>query len=65
MAEQQVIEHRYPDGLPNGPEEYVEIEQTTRGPKWKIKAKSPERFTELFMSLKAECEALGIKFNDA
>ncbi len=64
MADNQVIEHRYPDGLPNGPEEYVKVEQTTRGPKWEIKATSPERFGEMFAKLKAEAQKHGIKMDE-
>jgi len=60
----ETVEHRYPDGLPMGPPEYVKVEMTTKGPKWEIKAVSPERFRELFGQLKKECEALGIKFSE-
>jgi len=60
----QTIAHLYPDGLPYGPPEYVEVEQTTRGPKWKIKALSPERFGEMYEGLKKECEAKGLKIGE-
>lgn len=58
------IEHRYPDGLPFGPPEYVKVEMTTKGPKWEIKATSPERFAELYGELKQQCEVLGIPFGE-
>lgn len=60
--ETQQHEHRYPDGLPMGPPEYVRVEMTTRGPKWEIKATSPKRFGEMFQELKAQCKENGISF---
>lgn len=63
MADNQVIEHRYPDGLPYGPSEYVKVEMTTKGPKWEVKAESPKRFGEMLAELKVECEKNGLKFD--
>jgi hypothetical protein len=62
MSDTQQHEHRYPDGLPMGPPEYVKVEMTTRGMKWEIKALSPKRFGEMFKELKVECEEKGITF---
>ncbi len=56
----QVHEHRYPDGLPFGPAEYVKVEMTTKGPKWEIKAKNPKRAAEMFGELKTEFAAKGM-----
>lgn len=64
MPEPQIHEHRYPDGLPMGPPEYIKVEMTTKGPKWEIKALSPERFGELYDQLKKECAAKGIPFGE-
>lgn len=62
MSETQLHEHRYPDGLPMGPPEYVKVEMTTKGPKWEVKATSPERLGTMFDQLMAECEKRGIEF---
>ena len=62
MSEAQVIENRYPDGLPFGPPEYVKVEMTTKGAKWEIKALTPKRFADLFDELKKICTEKKISF---
>jgi len=58
----EVVEHRYPDGLPMGPPEYVKVEMTTKGAKWEIKATSPKRFSELYDELQKICAEKKIVF---
>jgi hypothetical protein len=62
MPDNQVIENRYPDGLPFGPPEYVKVEMTTKGAKWEIKAATTKRFAELFDELKRICAEKKISF---
>lgn len=57
----QIHEHRYPDGLPMGPAEYVRVEMTTKGPKWEIKASNPTRLGVMFKELKTELAKFGMK----
>ena len=61
----ETLEHRYPDGLPFGPPEYVKVEMTTKGAKWEIKAMTTKRFAELYEELKQICKDKGIAFEQA